>query len=629
MSSSSSPKAADYKDLVATVSQIVGKISGNKLGEKQAFMVETRLKKRMLDLKLYSPEEYLAYIQKNMEKESGVLVSLLTTHHTFFFREFGHFEYLQQNLVHLVKTIKDRGENTLKIWSAACSRGQEVYSLSMFLNLYLPKIDPSMKYEILGSDIDPESVKIASNGVYHRNEIKEAPMAFIANHWVRGTGTIADYVKAKDSIKAQCKFEPGNLLKFNPSMAGKKFDVIFCRNVFIYFEKHQIEDISRNLLKHLHPHGLFFTGMSESLSGYDLAINSVSPSVYMHKSSPLLSALEKEKAAPAATSAKASEQTKISTPAPAVQKMPDMLRVLCVDDSASILTILKKTFSKEFGFEVVATAKNGIEAAEMAKKHTFDIMTLDIHMPEMDGVTYLQKHFSKTHPPVVMISSASRDDSSSAMKALQYGASDFVEKPALNNMAERSEEIRAKLKMAYWNSKFGSGQISSVDQEFSKKMEIKDTTNKIRIIFASYSEIPKLTKFFGECASKEPATIIFSEGQDNLLKGFKDNLKTKYSVDILDTVPAKLDESKIYLSDFGKNFDTVSKNFANYEVSVIVFGTVSKLVIPKLLSWKNLHLLAEDTGALDSELRELAADVVPFTSFAYMSNVFFAKNGAK
>ncbi len=150
MSSMPSSKSSDYKELVEAVSQIVGKISGNKLGEKQAFMVETRLKKRMLDLKIYGPDDYLKYLKANMEKESGVLVSLLTTHHTFFFREFGHFEYLQQNLAFLVKTVKDRGENTLKIWSAACSRGQEVYSLSMFLHLYLPKIDPSMKYEIYG-----------------------------------------------------------------------------------------------------------------------------------------------------------------------------------------------------------------------------------------------------------------------------------------------------------------------------------------------------------------------------------------------------------------------------------------------------------------------------------------------
>jgi chemotaxis protein methyltransferase CheR len=92
------------------------------------------------------------------------------------------------------------------IWSAACSRGHEVYSLAMFLNTLLPEIDPSISFKIIGTDIDQESVKIANNGVYHQNEIKEIPMTFMNNNWAKGTGEIEMFAKIKSHLKSKCEF---------------------------------------------------------------------------------------------------------------------------------------------------------------------------------------------------------------------------------------------------------------------------------------------------------------------------------------------------------------------------------------------------------------------------------------
>lgn len=610
-----------YDKLINRVSTIVAKISGNVLEEKQALMVQTRVKKRMMELSISTPEDYLLYLEKNLTSESGVLVSLLTTHHTFFFREFNHFEYIKANLADIVATVRKRGDNTLTIWSAACSRGQEVYSLSMFLNFYLPKIDATMKYKIFGSDIDPESVKIAQNGVYHRREIKSVPMNYLGDHWARGKGEIEEFVKAKKTITEPCEFKAINLLELKSQMPAKKFDIIFCRNVFIYFRPEQIKSIMNNFISMLHPTGIFFSGISESLGGLNLEIESIGPSIYTKKG--LKAAKEEASSATTTTSASAAV---VMPKAKSLPSLPSLLKVVCVDDSSSILTLLKKVFGPESGFEVIGTAKNGIEAHEVISKLKPDLVTLDIHMPDMDGVTYLEKYHNASHPPVVMISSASRDDSDAAMRALRAGASDFIEKPALNNLMERGEEIKTKLKVAFMDKAFSSNHVTSVDKEFEKKIVIGSAENKFRAIYSSVSDQKKVFKFFGELHDTQPATVMFFEGQDNILEALSKDikLKIKYDVKVIDSLPASFDKNTVYLADFKKMFDQVCTANKSKPTSWLVFGKTSKHASDKILEWENAHLLVEDLN-YRCELTEIAADVVPITSFAYMSCEWLSK----
>lgn len=618
---SAAPKfQEDYTRLIKKVSDIVTKISGNILEEKQALMVQTRVKKRMMELGFTTPDEYINYLEANLTKESGALVSLLTTHHTFFFREFTHFEFIKDNLATIVQNAKEQGRNTIRIWCAACSRGQEVYSLAMFLGFYLPKIDPSMDFEILGSDIDPESVKIAQNGVYHRREIKSVPMNYIGENWARGKGDIADYVKAKKSLTKKTKWDVLNLLDFHKSFKSQKFDLIFCRNVFIYFKPDQIKSIMQNFLSFLEPKGYFFSGISESLGGLNLEIATKGPSIYVHKA-----LLEEPKVSPEVVGTPAPEVV-ASIQKPTLPVMPDVLKVLCVDDSSSILTLLKKIFGSDQSFEVVGVAKNGLEAQEQVKALKPDIMTLDIHMPEMDGVTYLEKNFSKNHPPVVMISSASRDDSDAAMRALRAGASDFIEKPALNNIMERGEEIKTKLKVAYMDKAFESSHVSSVDKEFEHKIEIENADSKFRVIYSSITDSKKVEAFYKELHGDQPPTVMFFEGQDNILLALKDEMKKKisYDVELLDDASGDFKKNTIYISDFAKTYGDICSAHKSKPTSFLVYGKTSKHAGAKILEWDNAHLLVEDLNYV-CELSEIASDVVPATSFAYMSSEFLSK----
>ncbi|MBC7537218.1 MAG: response regulator [Bacteriovorax sp.] len=594
--------STDFVNLIDKVSTIVHKLSGNRLGQKQAYMVETRIKKRMIELGIKEPADYLRYIDQHFENESGILVGLITTHHTFFFREFPHFEILKKSLPELVTQAKNRGDKTLKIWSAACSRGQEVYSLAMFLEYYLREIDSSMSFKILGTDIDVESVRVAINGVYHQNEIKEIPMNFLGTHWAKGTGDISMYAKVKTTLKSKCDFKTGNLLKIVDVVKNEKFDVIFCRNVFIYFESFQVEQITKDLISHLYSEGIFFSGISEPLSGLKLDVKSIGPSAYMLKS--------------------ASQQVPVLK-TPTQISTPEIYKVMCVDDSPSILTLLKKVLTKENGFEVVVTAINGLDAMEKLKTHKVDLITLDIHMPEMDGVTYLQKNFNKSHPPVVIISSASRSDSDIAMKALKFGASDYIEKPALNNLEERGEEIRTKLRSVAQDHN-RKPMISSFDKENQKQFVISAPENKLRAMLASISDLPRLKTFFSSLDKSQPSTFIFFEGQGELLEAFvkEHGMDFKQEVVFFDKMDMKIEPNKIYFADFKFNFTNVSRKYANCPCSILAFGNVSTHAAKIVSEWKNVQLLLEDLGEkgnINHPLMAYSTDVVPATSFAYMS----------
>jgi chemotaxis protein methyltransferase CheR len=600
-------------NVVREVSHIVSKISGNILGPKQAHMVQTRISKRMLDLKIHSPDEYLEYLNGNKDSETKILVGLLTTHHTFFFREFIHFQHLQKDLPRLVESVKARGGNTLNVWSAASSRGQEVYSIAMFLDFHLPIIDKTIKYKILGTDIDHESVAIAQNGVFNKDELNEAPLNLLGSHWAKGTGDIANFVKAKSTIKDNCTFRQLNLLEGHTYPNGQKFDVIFCRNVFIYFEQEQVRSIVQNLLKCLTPDGNLFSGISESLANINLPIENVGPAVYAPEGS-------QSKDAPATT----------RSSRPSTQKSTKkLINVLCVDDSKSILKILGKILTKDKGFNVVGTAENGLEAHEMISKGGIDVMTLDIHMPEMDGLTYLQKHVGPKHPPVIMMSSVSRTESDLALKALERGATDYIEKPELSNITERGEEIRTKLQAAFDYHDLNLDHTLSFDKQFKKHSVITSPDTKLRVIFSRLADKKRLFHCLSEIADTQPPTVVFFEGNKGVLETFAQETSSKVSSSVKCMFSGdKLESNTIYYADFASQFDEFKSNYSERKTSFMVFGDLSKKAKGKLLTWRNTHLLAEDIGEKDkatSEVYDKADDVVPYTSFIYMSCEYLSR----
>lgn len=598
-------------ELIQEVSRLVSQLTGVQLGANQTSMVQFRLAKRMLELGMVEPSEYLAHLRANVNVEARALISLLTTHHTFFFREFNHFEYLEREaLPKLVEALRKQGRTTLRVWSAACSRGQEVYSLSMFLSVHLKKIAPEMTYEIFGSDVDEESVAISKNGVYRWDEVKEIPSVYLLNNWARGTGEIADFVKAKPSIKQPCRFGVVNLIDLPLGGLPEKFDIIMVRNVFIYFKPEQIKMITARMLKSLESHGHFIIGLSEHLNNLNLPVVSVGPSVFQHKS---------------AVVAEAKVQ-KLATPPPATTvSASKAIRVFCVDDSSTVLTLLRKIFSGP-GYEVVGTAINGLDAAEKLKTVTADVVTLDIHMPKQNGVEYLEKNMSSKHPPVVVISSVSREDANLGIRALELGAKDYVEKPSLADLAEKGDEIRMKVKCAV-QSAAALAPTTDIEKAFERKFEVKDAGSKLRVIVGGFGDRDKIKLILRDSDSPQPATLILIHGSDKLLPAFGIELEKGFfrPVNVIEAMPDKWEQDKVYLADVKKLFAPLRRidSSAIKEIVCAVLGECSKSIAEELREWTRVQILVEDIAGgseVHARLKSIARFHVPATSMVYHMN---------
>lgn len=625
---SARPKAVAVDDVYEFVGRLVTEHTGVQLGTKQRPMVESRLQKRMGLLGLKTPQDYVEYYFQHEEDEKRALVALLTTHHTYFFREFTQFEFLSDTaLDQVIQNVRARKEKTVRVWSAACSYGQEVYSLAMFLDYHLKQKAPDLNFEILGTDVDPEAVKIAANGVYRYGELKEAPLQYVGDHWVKGTGDVADFVKVRASLRDRCKFHVANLVQLKPQGLNQAYDLIFCRNVFIYFTPQQVNSICRDLLARLHKSGYLFVGVSEGLHGTDLPIRAVSSSVYQDKAGapalkPVAPASPSAPGAPVGSSASAAK--------PDLKPVPERrrtLRVVCVDDSPSVLMVLKKLLSGERGFEVVGTAANGVEAHKLLQTTQADLMTLDIHMPEMNGVEYLRAHYGPKHPPVVMVTSVTRDDAGLATEALTLGASDYIEKPSLNNMNEVGEQLCTKLRTAFKTREAGPKGPTSADVAFRREVKVAKPESCIRVISGHLKDLHKFRTILSDCRADRSPIVLLMSGYTDAQKDsvWKQIFGEDKSRKLVEPNSGALTPGSVAMMEPNFGVGRLSLLLIGKVASVIVVGEADPKHFRELCAKSPQQVLIEELGAnLKHELPRFA-DRVPIASLAFNSIEFFSR----
>lgn len=254
------------------VSRIVYRFSGINLKEGKKALVRARLMKRIRALKMASLDAYLRYIESDEGvRELGDMIDVMTTNKTGFFREAEHFDFMREKILPEIKGSK------MRFWSAACSSGEEPFSLAITLRESISDID-SKDCLILGTDISISMLQKAWEALYVSASVRNLPAAVVRKYFNKlATGPVPTY-QVKDHVRSLVRLAWLNLMGPWP-MTGP-FNVIFCRNAMIYFDRETQQKLIKRFWDLLEPGGYLFVGHSEGLLGISHKFIYVQPATY-------------------------------------------------------------------------------------------------------------------------------------------------------------------------------------------------------------------------------------------------------------------------------------------------------------------------------------------------------------
>ncbi len=245
-------------------------------------LVEYRLQRRAKMLGMNSVGQYCASLldDTTLDQEFTHLVNALTTNKTDFFRENAHFDFLEQTaLPDLQKRLGAGQARQMTVWSAACSCGPEAYSLAMLLHRH-SLAQKNFDFQIYGSDIDTNMLVQAERAIYGEDMLSTVPDRFRTAYLLRSRDRVCPTIRVAPEIRRLVKFRQMNLL--TPAYPWRTpMDIIFCRNVLIYFNRKTQYAVLKNLCSHLREGGYLFIGHSESLHGLSLPVRPAAPAIYI------------------------------------------------------------------------------------------------------------------------------------------------------------------------------------------------------------------------------------------------------------------------------------------------------------------------------------------------------------
>jgi len=252
---------------------------GIKMPPVKRIMLQGRLLKRIRELKMNSYTEYKEYFfsKEGQERELLNFLNVVTTNKTDFYREPVHFAFLRDHV--LPGFAESTGfSRPFKVWSAGSSSGEEGYTIAIALNEF-KLANPRFRYEILGTDISSQMLQTAARGVYKESKIDMVPIDLKRRYFLRSKDRVNPTVRVVPELQANLKLRYLNLMDSVYDIS-ETFDVIFCRNVLIYFDRITQEKVINRLCRHLSSDGYFFIGHSESLSGMDVPLEHVKPTIF-------------------------------------------------------------------------------------------------------------------------------------------------------------------------------------------------------------------------------------------------------------------------------------------------------------------------------------------------------------
>jgi len=257
-------------------SRLVYEQAGINLHQGKKELLRARLAKRIRELGFESFSRYYEHLVSDGSGEEILhMLDCIATNLTRFFREEAHFQFLAETVYPEFQEALKKGSQDpiFRVWSAACSTGEEPYSIAMHVSSYL-----GWDYQVLATDISTKALGKAQKGVYHLSRLSEVPSWMVRSFFLRGHGPREGYVRLKPEIRSRVSFQRHNLMEPPPFQEG--MDVVFCRNVLIYFDRATQKKVVESISRVLKPGGYLLVGHAESLNGAVPQLRYVRPAVY-------------------------------------------------------------------------------------------------------------------------------------------------------------------------------------------------------------------------------------------------------------------------------------------------------------------------------------------------------------
>lgn len=251
---------------------------GIKMPPVKKIMLQSRLQKRLCTLKLNSFDEYtsLVFSKEGQAAELIHMIDLVTTNKTDFYREPAHFDILTNSVLNEIMS-ENKKKGRISVWSAGCSSGEEPFTLAIVLEEFLKNKD--VDFDILATDLSYRILQKASLAIYPENRIDMIPLETRKKYFLRGRDKQEKTVRIVPELRSKVNFQRLNLMDSN-YFISKEFDIIFCRNVLIYFDRETQEKVINNLITKLRNGGYFFLGHSESISSMKVPLSQIKPTVF-------------------------------------------------------------------------------------------------------------------------------------------------------------------------------------------------------------------------------------------------------------------------------------------------------------------------------------------------------------
>ena len=266
-------KDADFRKL----STYINSELGIKMPPAKKVMLQSRLQKRLNELKSASFRDYIEFIFSDEGREELVnVLDIVTTNKTDFFREPLHFDFLTEKV--LPEFAMGNGRSVLKVWSAGCSTGEEPYTLAMVLSDFR-EINRDFDFNIIASDISTRVLKKAAEAIYNEDRVASMSITSKKKYLLKSKNKIKRTVRIVPELRSKVKFIQMNFMD-SSYVTDTLFDIIFCRNVLIYFDRKTQEEVINKLCTRLKPGGYFFLGHSESITNFDVPLKQLQSTIF-------------------------------------------------------------------------------------------------------------------------------------------------------------------------------------------------------------------------------------------------------------------------------------------------------------------------------------------------------------